>query len=114
MLCVIFYVIHRYLQVESSTNDPASGAATAPAKSLADRLGKLDAATQDWKKRVGPTDAVKFSVAGRMERDNNLMRSSSPLTVPVSPLADRKKKTPRPARFRSKTGKSLKLCLCNH
>ncbi|XP_021928560.1 uncharacterized protein LOC110834074 isoform X3 [Zootermopsis nevadensis] len=84
---------------------------------LADRLGKLDAATQGWKKRVGPTDAVQFSVAGRMMMEHT--KSSAPTcaadvaltpVVPPSPpsqllghsSADRKRRTPRAERFKSK------------
>lgn len=88
---------------------------------LADRLGKLDAATQGWKKRVGPTDAVQFSVAGRMMMEHT--RSSArtctcdvtltpavPSTPPPQLLgqssADRKRRTPRAERFRSKARES--------
>ncbi|KAJ9581612.1 hypothetical protein L9F63_023195, partial [Diploptera punctata] len=75
---------------------------------LADRLGKLDAAKQGWKKRVGPTDAVQFSVAGRMMLENT--RQTLTPTVPSSPPSllltqssvDRKRRTPRAERFRSK------------
>ncbi|XP_033608263.1 uncharacterized protein LOC111866670 isoform X5 [Cryptotermes secundus] len=91
--------------------------ATGSGSILADRLGKLDAATQGWKKRVGPTDAVQFSVAGRMMMEH---AGSPPLTcagdvtltptVPSSPpsqllghaSAERKRRTPRAERFRSK------------
>ncbi|XP_069701361.1 uncharacterized protein [Periplaneta americana] len=81
---------------------------------LADRLGKLDAATQGWKKRVGPTDAVQFSVAGRMMMEHTkssvLTSSVSTPTVPSSPplqllaqsSAERKRRMPRAERFKSK------------
>jgi hypothetical protein len=85
---------------------------------LADRLDKLDAATQGWKKRVGPTDAVQFSVAGRMMTEqvvrSPLTRADDETLTPalLSPpaqlvghtSAQRTRKTPRPERFRSKAG----------
>ncbi|XP_018913821.2 supervillin isoform X1 [Bemisia tabaci] len=69
---------------------------------LADRLGKLETAAQGWKKRVGPTDAVQFSVAGRMKGAN---AEPNPSLVPAvaSPVLERKKKVPKPTRFKSKT-----------
>jgi hypothetical protein len=93
---------------------------------LADRLGKLDAATQGWKKRVGPTDAVQFSVAGRMMMEHTGSSAQTCAgdvtltpTVPSSPppqllghsSADRKRRTPRAERFRSKAGESTS-CFC--
>nr|CAD7587262.1 unnamed protein product [Timema genevievae] len=64
---------------------------------LADRLEKLDQARQGWKKRVEPTDAVKFSVAGKMGLENKV---DTPPLATFSP-ADRKKRTPKQRRFRS-------------
>nr|CAD7257279.1 unnamed protein product [Timema shepardi] len=64
---------------------------------LADRLEKLDQARQGWKKRVEPTDAVKFSVAGKMGLEN---KADTPPLATFSP-ADRKKRTPKQRRFRS-------------
>ncbi|CAG2069105.1 unnamed protein product, partial [Timema podura] len=58
---------------------------------LADRLEKLDQARQGWKKRVEPTDAVKFSVAGKMGLENKV---DTPPLATFSP-ADRKKRTPK-------------------
>ncbi|KAF4522861.1 hypothetical protein B566_EDAN008181 [Ephemera danica] len=64
---------------------------------LAEKLEQLDKAAQDWKKRIGPNDAIEFSVAGRMGI------STPPISPsPVHLAADRKKKTPKPARFRSR------------
>lgn len=66
--------------------------------SLAERLEKLETASQTWKKRVEPSDAVKFSVAGKMAST----LSAVPLTLPItSPLSERKKRAPCPTRFRS-------------
>jgi len=64
---------------------------------LAEKLNQLDVASKDWKKRVGPKDAVEFSVAGRMGVD------ATSVTTPILPPA-REKKTPKPARFKSKKG----------
>ncbi|KAK7873808.1 hypothetical protein R5R35_005791 [Gryllus longicercus] len=46
---------------------------------LSERLGRLDAASQDWRKRVGPSDAVQFSVAGRMHLTPRDLRASPAL-----------------------------------
>lgn len=75
---------------------------------LADCLGKLGSATEGWKKRIAASDATKFTVAGKMkvEQLENLESGpSSPLIEVTGNIADRKKKTPRPERFRAKRGK---------
>lgn len=118
----VVYCIWRRLQEIQITADDKTlrvteELTTGSGSILADRLGKLDAATQGWKKRVGPTDAVQFSVAGRMMMEH---AGSPPLTragdvtltptVPPSPppqllghtSAERKRRTPRAERFRSK------------
>lgn len=70
---------------------------------LADRLGKLETAKDGWRKRVQPSDAVRFSVEGKM-----LGKSESPtgLHLQISPsrtpLLERKKRSPKAVRFRSK------------
>ncbi|XP_068083498.1 supervillin [Anabrus simplex] len=103
---------------EQNEDDPDNS--LSPGSILADRLGKLDAATQGWKKRVGPTDAVKFSVAGRMlleqqktdvtlttlqtKSDTNSIGTPEQLPAQLKSISsDRQKRTPRAARFRSKT-----------
>jgi hypothetical protein len=101
--------------------------ATGSGSILADRLGKLDAATQGWKKRVGPTDAVQFSVAGRMMMEHtqsSVVTCAGDITltptVPSSPPSqllgyspvDGKRRTPRAERFRSKRGESAS-CFCH-
>lgn len=68
---------------------------------LAEKLKELDVASKDWKRRVGPKDAVDFSVAGRMGVD---AAPPSPLLTP-----SREKKTPKPARFKSKKGRIIIL-----
>lgn len=121
---VVYCIWRRLQEIQITAEDDKSlrvteELTTGSGSILADRLGKLDAATQGWKKRVGPTDAVQFSVAGRMMTEHT---GSSPLTragdltstptVPSSPpsqllghtSADRKRRTPRAERFRSKAG----------
>ncbi|CAK9816931.1 SVIL [Anthophora plagiata] len=74
---------------------------------LADCLGKLESATEGWKKRIAASDATKFTVAGKMkvEKPEKLDPGpSSPLIEVTGSIADRKKKTPRPERFRAKKG----------
>lgn len=79
---------------------------------LADCLGKLESATEGWKKRIAVTDVTKFTVAGKMkvEQQENLDPGpSSPLIEVTGNIIDRKKKTPRPERFRTKKGKIIYL-----
>ncbi|KOC65676.1 Supervillin [Habropoda laboriosa] len=74
---------------------------------LADCLGKLESATEGWKKRIAASDATKFTVAGKMkvEKPEKLDPGpSSPLIEVTGNIIDRKKKTPRPERFRAKKG----------
>jgi len=133
-LAVVYCIWRRLQEVQitaqdekvSQAADSAADSAAGSGSILADRLGKLDAATQGWKKRVGPTDAVQFSVAGRMmmehTRSSGLTCASDITltpTAPASPLSqllgqspvDGKRKTPRAERFRSKRGESTS-CFC--
>nr|XP_033197291.1 supervillin isoform X1 [Bombus vancouverensis nearcticus]XP_033197297.1 supervillin isoform X1 [Bombus vancouverensis nearcticus] len=74
---------------------------------LADCLGKLESATEGWKKRIAAPDVTKFTVAGKMkveQLENVDPGSSSPLIEATGNIIDRKKKTPRPERFRAKKG----------
>ncbi|CAL7943188.1 unnamed protein product [Xylocopa violacea] len=74
---------------------------------LADCLGKLESAAEGWKKRIAASDVTKFTVAGKMkvEQSENIDPGpSSPLIKVTGGIADRKKKTPRPERFRAKKG----------
>ncbi|XP_066588431.1 LOW QUALITY PROTEIN: supervillin-like [Prorops nasuta] len=73
---------------------------------LADCLGKLESATEGWRKRIATTDVQKFSVAGKMKIEQNSSLQSditSPL-VEVKNIIDKKKKTPRPERFKGRKG----------
>ncbi|XP_076662287.1 supervillin isoform X1 [Halictus rubicundus] len=71
---------------------------------LADCLGKLESATEGWKKRVAASDAMKFTVAGRMKVELPEKLETAPRSPLVEVTTDRKKKTPRPERFRAKRG----------
>ncbi|KAG8227448.1 hypothetical protein J437_LFUL011812 [Ladona fulva] len=86
-----------------------SGENAKPKGILADRKGKLVEAAEGWRNRVEPSDAIGFSVAGRMGVSTNTPTTAPSATTPsTSPLPVRKnKKTPRPARFRSKTTTNL-------
>ncbi|XP_049958498.1 supervillin [Schistocerca serialis cubense] len=100
------------LQAHHRDPDGDTGSATAsPGSILADRLGKLDAATQGWRKRVGPTDADCFSVAGRMRMRGGageaihslpLQPSLPPQLQGGSPSEKAARRVPRALRFRSK------------
>jgi hypothetical protein len=128
-LAVVCWVWQRLQEQIAAQDEEVSRAADSAAGSgsiLADRKGKLDAATQGWKRRVGPTDAVQFSVAGRMMKEHT---HSSGLTcagditltptAPASPPSqllghspvDGKRRMPRAERFRSKRGESTS-CFC--
>lgn len=128
-LAVVYCIWRRLQEVQIPAQDEVSRAADSAAGSgsiLADRLGKLDAATQGWKKRVGPTDAVQFSVAGRMMMEHTqsswltcagdiTLTPTAPASPPSQLLGqspvDGKRKTPRAERFRSKRGESPS-CFC--
>ncbi|KAJ1529946.1 hypothetical protein ONE63_006674 [Megalurothrips usitatus] len=83
---------------------------------LADRLGKLENASQDWRKRVGHKDAEQFSVKGKMKMSSSSsdvpkalatppLTPSSPSTPPeLSVGLERGKKAPKARSFRSKSG----------
>lgn len=62
----------------------------------------LESASQQWKKRVEPSDAINYSVAGRMNQDVKLEITESVLNFANG---DKKKKTPKANRFRSRDGK---------
>lgn len=68
---------------------------------LAERLEKLETASQTWKKRIEPSDAVQFSVAGKIA-STLPSTPTTPKLQPSSPLSERKKRGPCPSRFRSK------------
>jgi hypothetical protein len=129
-LAVVYCVWRRLQEVQIAAQDEkvsrAADSAAGSGSILADRLGKLDAATQGWKKRVGTTDAVKFSVAGRMMMEHthsSVLNCAGDITLTptasASPLVqllgyspvDGKRRTPRAERFRSKRGESTS-CFC--
>ncbi|XP_044736426.1 serine-rich adhesin for platelets-like isoform X2 [Chrysoperla carnea] len=72
---------------------------TSSSSVLADRVFKLETASQGWKKRVEQSDAINFTVAGRM-RENVISVSPSLPNIPVT--ANKIKKTPKPARFKTR------------
>ena len=61
---------------------------------------ELDAASKQWKSRVEKSDAEKFSVAGRMEK--NREESNLPINIPT----EEHKRTPQAKRFKGKEGKA--------
>ena len=82
---------------------------------LADRLGKLDAAKDGWKKRIQPSDAVRFSVEGKMFGKTD---SQIPPRPSLSILStQRTKRSPKAAKFKSKkcnnSLKSMPSSPCN-
>lgn len=73
---------------------------------LADRLEKLESAAEGWRKRVIVTDAIKFSVAGKMrvEQPDSFNINSKPLFELMGGncvSTDRKKKIPRGEQFKN-------------
>lgn len=71
---------------------------------LADRLGKLDAAKEGWKKRVKPSDAIRFSVEGKMGTADT--GSSPPKNAlqfsPGRNFSGRERRSPKAIKFKSK------------
>lgn len=73
-----------------------------PSKSrIADRLKVLETAQLGWKIRVSEQDAARFTVAGKMGQPRpasiHVLSTDGPASPKsVSPLLDRKKKTPKP------------------
>ncbi|XP_034940979.1 supervillin-like isoform X2 [Chelonus insularis] len=77
---------------------------------LADRLEKLESAAEGWRKRVAVTDALKFSVAGKMrgEQLDTLNLQSKPFIESMGNcVSDRKKKVPRPEYFKKGDTKDM-------
>ncbi|CAD6226854.1 GSCOCG00005946001-RA-CDS [Cotesia congregata] len=75
---------------------------------LADRLEKLESAAEGWRKRVVETDAITFSVAGKMRVE--LPDSILPQKLFESMgncVSDAKKKVPRPEYFRKGNTKDM-------
>ena len=88
--------------------------------SLNDRLSKLQSAQTEWQKKVGEKDTDKFTVAGKMERENKVKsvlngdqtpsrreRSVTPKRgegskAVAEPVARKTPKTPRMAVFKAK------------
>lgn len=72
--------------------------------SLVDRLSKLNAAQNEWQKKVGEKDTEKFTVAGKMERDK-FVKANTP-TVPTPTASS---STPRTVveKFVENTGKRM-------
>ena len=82
-----------------------------------ERVSKLETSAQQWKGRVAPSDAAKFTVAHKMASTTSVPSllaskldepSSGNLMVgALSPASERKKKCPTPKVFKSKTGSSI-------
>ena len=84
--------------------------------SLVDRLSKLNAAQNEWQKKVGEKDSEKFTVAGKMEREKKVSSvapverqakvSTSAVSTPVRPVVEKfventgQKMTPTMTRFK--------------
>lgn len=97
---------------ETSPFGSADECAT-PVKSggvLANCLEKLESATENWRSRIAASDAINFTVAGKMKVTTN--QSMDVVTSPFLPkatpsVASQKKKMPRPQRFRTRRGKTI-------
>ena len=74
--------------------------------SIVDRLSKLQTAQNSWHNKVETKDVKQFTVAGKMQRDNNML--NIPMTSPAKPRP--KSPTPTPSaetpKLRSVTGKT--------
>ncbi|RZF39379.1 hypothetical protein LSTR_LSTR000900 [Laodelphax striatellus] len=80
----------------------AEATSNAASDRLSSRLDQLQTAAHGWKKRVEPSDAAQFSVAGRMA-----MSPTANVTPLTSPAPERKKRTPRAATFKGKHFKEV-------
>lgn len=73
--------------------------------SIADRLKVLETAQKGWRTRVHEPDAARFTVAGKMGQRPVSVHVLSSETIkhkPISPMLDRKMKTPKPVPLRLK------------
>lgn len=78
---------------------------------LADRLEKLESATEGWRKRVTTADAVQFSVAGKMRVDKIDKNIYDKAIFDISMgncVSERKKKVPKTKEI-NKKGKSIEI-----
>lgn len=72
--------------------------------SIADRLKVLESAQKTWRNRVHEPDAARFTVAGKMgQRPASVHGAVTTAEGSISPLLERKKKTPKALPFRVKT-----------
>lgn len=74
---------------------------------LAERLEKLETASEKWKKRVAAPDAVQYSIYGKMKVDHSEGLQSavlSPLIQAVENDSNKGKKLPRAERFKVERG----------
>lgn len=98
VLFVWFYTKRPTVHQDSLTAETAS---VEKSSVLAAYKDKLDAASQEWKKRVEVKDNVTFSVAGRMTQEAKDLPES---LLAVAANGDKKKRTPKANRFRGKEG----------
>lgn len=70
---------------------------------LAVKKDELDAASRQWKNRVEQSDAITFSVAGRMQK-----KTPPTINICISD-AESGKRVPQAKKFRGKSGKSIIL-----
>lgn len=85
---------------ENNFGDQETLSERRPTSILDAQKKNLETASQEWKKRVEPSDAVNYSVAGRMNHNDKEINET------VLKIANGDKKTPQPNRFRSRNGKS--------
>lgn len=74
---------------------------------LAAKKDELDAASRQWKSRVEQSDAVNFSVAGRMQQKTEVPTINISISGP-----DNVKRTPQPKKFRGKGGEFFYPSVC--
>ncbi|KAI9563176.1 hypothetical protein GHT06_010634 [Daphnia sinensis] len=88
------------------TDEATNSDGDIPTKSsIADRLKVLETAQKGWRTRVHEPDAARFTVAGKMgQRPVSVHVLSSEMIKhnPISPMLDRKLKTPKPVPLRLK------------
>lgn len=92
LLVLVLYYVFRYFLRQEELSEKTS--------ILAARKDELDAASKQWKSRVEQSDALNFSVAGRMQQGNDL--PATPINLPTP---DKNKKTPKKV-FKGREGLS--------
>lgn len=87
---VLCFLLKKYLSTQDELSEKSS--------ILAARKDELDASAKKWKNRVEKSDAVNFTVAGRMQD------ALPQISLSIQPCDDKTKRTPKARNFKGKDG----------